>query len=235
MINWTTITNRLDYENLRYAFLLKTEEQGTPKLLPYNDGAAPLDIRGQQMINWTALNRTDYKSRSSRSLCSLAFAFMILLFMTSACAQNPATSATSSLDTKSLDTKTVLQPYLGKWRPTSFSKELHMVSITITETGLSIEAGGSVTYEFVKKTDEGVIVRVIDRHATNPHLGLTHSHTTAFGFSLEMQTLDSFPPGGPSKTRELLLICHGSGDIDSAVKRLISEMKTRRCPDVYIR
>jgi Ca2+-binding RTX toxin-like protein len=42
MINWTTITNRTDYENLRYAFLLKTEEQGTPELLPYNDGAAPL-------------------------------------------------------------------------------------------------------------------------------------------------------------------------------------------------
>lgn len=182
------------------------------------------------MINWTALDRTDYKSRSSRSLCSLAFAFMMLLFMTSACAQNPATSATSNLDTK-----TVLQPYLGKWRPTSFGKELHMASITITETGLSIETGGSVMYEFVKKTDEGVIVRVIDRHATNPHLGLTHSHTTAFGFSLEMQTLDPFPPGGPSKTRELLLICHGSGDIDSAVKRLISEMKTKQCPDVYIR
>lgn len=37
MINWTTITNRIDYENQRYNFLLKTEENGTPKLFPYND------------------------------------------------------------------------------------------------------------------------------------------------------------------------------------------------------
>ena len=128
-----------------------------------------------------------------------------------------------------------LRPYLGKWRPTSYGNGLYMVSITVTEAGLSIETGGSVTYEVVKKTDEGVIVRITDRHATNPHLGLTHSQTTAFGFSLGMQTLDSFPPGGPSKTRELLIICHGSGDIDAAVKRLISEMKTGQCPDVYIR
>ncbi len=159
-----------------------------------------------------------------------------LLFAASACAQEPKTPANAATEsTRKVDAATILRPYLGKWRPTSYSKGLYMVSITITETGLSIETGGSVMYEFVKKTDEGVIVRVIDRHATNPHLGLTHSHTTAFGFSLEMQTLDSFPPGGPSKTRELLLICHGSGDIDSAVKRLISEMKTKRCPDVYIR
>ena len=45
MINWTTITNRVDYENQRYTFLLWTEESGNPKLRPYNDnpqlGAPP--------------------------------------------------------------------------------------------------------------------------------------------------------------------------------------------------
>ncbi len=111
-----------------------------------------------------------------------------------------------------------------------------MVSITITETGLSIETGGSVTYEFVKKTDEGVIVRVTDRHAPNSyHLDLTHPHTTAFGFSVEKETVTGPPPKGITTTREILIICDASGDIDSAVKRLISEMKTGRCPDVYTR
>lgn len=160
----------------------------------------------------------------------------VSLLSVSACAQNSATLPKAEAEpTARAISSEILRPYLGTWRPTSFSKELHMVSITITDTGLSIETGGSVAYEFVKKTDEGVIVRVTDRHATNPHLDLTHSHTTAFGLSLEMQTLDSFPPGGPSKTRELLRICYGSGDIDSAVKVLISEMKTGRCPDVYTR
>ncbi len=42
MINWTTITNRTEYENKRYESLLWTEEQGRAKLIPYNDKAAPL-------------------------------------------------------------------------------------------------------------------------------------------------------------------------------------------------
>ena len=37
MINWTMITDRIDYENLRYNFLLWTEERGDAKLGPYND------------------------------------------------------------------------------------------------------------------------------------------------------------------------------------------------------
>ena len=160
-----------------------------------------------------------------------AFVLVVTLFTTSACAQGPVTSTT----TPSTDTKAALQPYLGKWRPTSFKRELNIGSITVTETGLSIESGGLVTYEFVKKTDEGTIVRITGRRPTNIHLDLTQSDVTAFGFSLETQTLESFPPGGPSKTREMLRICYGLGSIESAVGLLISEMKTKRCPYTYIR
>ena len=128
-----------------------------------------------------------------------------------------------------------LRPYLGKWRPTSYGNGLYMVSITVTEAGLSIETGGSVTYEVVKKTDEGVIVRITDRHATNPHLGLTHPHTIAFGFVAEKKALTGPPPKGVTRTRDQFRICYGYGDIDSAVHELISEMKSGICPDVYIR
>lgn len=165
------------------------------------------------------------KNRIFRQNIFLSF-LIALLFFTGACAQTSERPATEK----------ILQPYLGKWRPTSASKELYLVSITITETGVSIETGGSVTYELVKKTDEGVIVRVMDRHAVGPYYSdLTKSRATVFGLSLGMHTQDSFPPGGPSKTRELLQICYESGDIDSAVKRLISEMKTGQCPDTYTR
>jgi len=37
MINWTTITDRTEYENKRYEFLLWTEEQGTAKLIPQQE------------------------------------------------------------------------------------------------------------------------------------------------------------------------------------------------------
>ena len=37
MIKWTNITDQTQYELLRYDFLLNIEENGTPKLLPYND------------------------------------------------------------------------------------------------------------------------------------------------------------------------------------------------------
>ena len=43
MINWTVV-NRTDYENQRYAFLVRTEESGTPKLSPYNDGIGNITI-----------------------------------------------------------------------------------------------------------------------------------------------------------------------------------------------
>lgn len=43
MINWT-IVNRTEYENQRYIFLTKTEENGVPKLAPYDDGVGYITI-----------------------------------------------------------------------------------------------------------------------------------------------------------------------------------------------
>lgn len=150
------------------------------------------------------------------------FGVVAFLFTVSACAQNPATSATPSIDTKA-----VLQPYLGKWRPTSFREEMNIVSLTITENTFSFEMDGpSVRFVVDRKIDEGVIVRVTDRKPSNAFPGLT-----ALAFLTETQTLESFPPGGPSKIRELLRVCYWSGSID----QLVSGNKKALCGNTYIR
>jgi len=158
---------------------------------------------------------------------SLMAVLMVMLSTASACAQSPATQATSSTAT---DTKAALQPYLGKWRPTSFQRELNIGSLAITDNRLSMEFGGSVTYELVKKTDKGVIVRVTGRQPAN-----THPEVTAFGFSLETETVTGPPPARITKTREILRICYGFGDLDYATGQLVSEMKGRRCPYTHTR
>lgn len=123
-----------------------------------------------------------------------------------------------------------LRPYLGKWRPTSFRRELNIGSITVAETGFSYESGGSMTFEFVKKVEEGVIVRITGRQPAN-----THPEVTALGLSLETKTLTGPPPAGVTRQREELRICYGFGDIDDATKQLVSDMKSGRCPYTHIR
>jgi spore coat protein U-like protein len=144
--------------------------------------------------------------------------FVVMLSSPSACAQSPTAPATSSTAT---DAKAALQPYLGKWRPTSFGEQQNIGSLTISESSLSIEVGGaSVSYELERKTDDGVIVRVTDRKPDNAFPKVTY-----LAFLTEMQTVESFPPGGPTKTREQLWICYWSGSLD----RLASGIRKASC------
>jgi hypothetical protein len=142
-----------------------------------------------------------------------AFVLVATLFITSACAQGPATPTTPSMDAKA-----ALQPYLGKWRPTSYSEGLNIGSLSISENGLSVEVGGSLTYEVVRKTDEGIILRVTGRTPPNAF------PSNALAFSLETHTITSFPPGGPTKTRQDLWIywC-------SSLERLASGISKASC------
>ena len=122
---------------------------------------------------------------------SLTAVFVVMLSTASACAQSPTTPATSSTATNA---KAALQPYLGKWRPTSYSEGLNIGSLTISVDGLSIETGSSLTYEFVKQTDEGVIVRVTGRKPANAFSGLK-----ALAFLVETETVSGPPPAGVTR------------------------------------
>jgi hypothetical protein len=159
-----------------------------------------------------------------------AFVFAVTLFATTACAQGPA--APTNIAAKSAEsnaTAAVLQPYLGKWRPTSYSEGLNIGSLTISVDGLSYEVGGaSVSYEVVRKTDEGVILRVTGRKPVDP------SAAKAMAFSLETQTVDSFPPDGPTKTRQLLWI-YRCGSIDSLVSGFAQATKATCSKNAYTR
>ena len=154
-----------------------------------------------------------------QDLIPLVFAAMLIAV--SACAQGPTPPATSG------NTTAALQPYLGKWRPTSFSEQQHIGSLTISESGLSIEVGdASVRYELERNTSEGVILRVTGRKPAN-----AFPKVTFLAFFTEMQTVDSFPPGGPTKTRVLLWICYWSGSLD----QLASGIKKAQCGNTYTR
>ena len=167
--------------------------------------------------------------KSIRSLCPvIKYSHLMtaivaaILLMTSACAQRPTTPAASSTG---IDTKAALQPYLGKWRPTSYQEGLNIGSLTISVDGLSIETCSSLTYELVKQTDEGVIVRVTGRKPANAFPGLK-----ALAFLVETETVTGPPPAGVTRTRELLWICYLSGSLD----RLASGIK-KTCGNIYTR
>jgi len=147
-----------------------------------------------------------------------------MLLVTSACAQGPTSPAASG---SAAATEAALRPYLGKWRPTSFSEQQNIGSLTISVDSLSIEVGSaSVSYEIEQKTIDGVIVRVTGRKPSD-----AFPNIKALAFSLETQTLTSSPPGGVTKTRELLRICYWSGSID----RLASGIKKASCGNTYTR
>src|SRR3954453_3013859 len=75
------------------------------------------------------------------------------VFSATACADNSLVVVTSAEAASALS---ILQPYLGKWRPTSGSEELNIGSLTIAADRLTLETGPSLIYEFVKQTDDGV-------------------------------------------------------------------------------
>lgn len=152
------------------------------------------------------------------------------LFSTGACAQAPTTPPAGGAESAPrVVTPDVMRPYLGVWRPTSYSEGLNIGSLTISVDGLSYEVGGaSVNYKVVRQTDEGVILRVTDRKPVDP------SAAKAMAFSLETQTVDSFPPGGPTKTRQLLWI-YRCGSIDSLASGFAQATKATCSGNAYTR
>lgn len=82
--------------------------------------------------------------------------FVTLLFSIAACAQQP----TASTD-KNVTSAEVLQPYLGKWRPTSAAEARNVEAFTIAVDELSEEPSGAfVKYEVERRVGAAVIVRV---------------------------------------------------------------------------
>ena len=174
----------------------------------------------QRIQSLTKFQRIEMLLRPQFLLTAL---FVLMFSSLSACAQSSTAPATSSTAT---DAKAALQPYLGKWRPTSFSEQQNIGSLTISESSLSIEVGGaSVSYELERKTDEGIILRVTSRNPANAFPGLN-----ALAFMVETETVTGPPPAGFTKTRELLSICYLSGSLD----RLASGIK-KTCGNRYTR
>jgi len=152
--------------------------------------------------------------------------FVALLSMVGACAQTPAPPATSAATTTT-NAKVALQAYLGKWRPTSFSEQQNIGSLTISVDELSIEVGNaSVSYEIDKQTTDGVIVRVTGRKPSD-----AFPKIKALAFSLETQTVTNLAPGGATKTRELLRVCY----LPSSLDGLALDTKKTSCGNTYTR
>lgn len=168
------------------------------------------------------------KPCSIQSFRSFARALILAvsLFPVGACAQTsttlPAGGAESAPPVVAAD---VMRPYLGKWRPTSYRTGLRIGSLTISDVGISNEVGESLAYEFVRQTAEGVILRVTRRKPDNSFFG-----AKALAFSLGTQTVESFPPGGPTKTRELLWICYRDN-----LDQLASIVMKASCGSIYVR
>ena len=155
------------------------------------------------------------------------FGLAAFLFTASACAQDPTIPTASSTAT---DAKAALQPYLGKWRPTSYSEGLNIGSLTISVDGLSYEVGGaSVSYEVVRKTDEGVILRVTG------YKPVSHPRAAkAMAFSLEMHTVKAVVPTDVTTTRQLLSI-YSCGSVDSLTSGFAQGTKTTCSKNTYTR
>lgn len=172
---------------------------------------------------------SDTKPCSIQSFRSFARALILAvsLFPVGACAQTlttpPAGGAGSAQPVVAVD---LMRPYLGKWRPTSYSEGLNIGSLTITEKGFSIEAtGASVTFVFERQTNEGIVVHVTGRKPVDAFPGLTN-----LAFMVERETVTGPPPANLVKTRELLWICYLSGNLD----RLASGIK-KTCGNIYTR
>ncbi len=149
------------------------------------------------------------------------------LFSAGACAQTSTPSPSAKAKPKTqLAPADILRPYLGRWRPTSYSEGLNIGSLTITEDRFSVEVTGwSVTFVVDRQTDEGVIVRVTDRKPDDAFPGLK-----ALAFTVETETVKGPPPAGITKTRELLWVCYLSDSLD----RLASGIK-KTCGNIYTR
>ena len=149
------------------------------------------------------------------------------LIAASTYAQEPTMSAVGAAErTSKFDATTILRPYLGKWRPTSYQEELNVGSLTITETEFSVEAtGASVTFVIERQTKEGVVVKVTGRKSAD-----TFPRLTNLAFMVESETVTGPPPANLVKTRELLWICYLSGNLD----RLASGIK-KTCGNIYTR
>jgi hypothetical protein len=152
------------------------------------------------------------------------FRCVLLAFVLTEFAATPAYAAEPA---GKVATSIALQPYLGKWRPTSYSEGLNIGSLTISEDSLSLEANGSsLSFVVEQQLDEGVIVRVTGRNPTN-----AFPKVTALGFSVRKETVTGPPPEGVTKARELLWICYWSNSID----RLALEIKKASCGNAYTR
>ena len=150
-----------------------------------------------------------------------------LLFLATAFVVLAAPSALATEPLPQSVASEALRPYLGKWRPTSYSEGLNIGSLAITETGLSVEFGGaSLSYELERQTSDGVILRVTGRKPDHAFPGIA-----ALAFSVKLETVTGPPPAGITKIRELLRICYWSGSLD----RLAVEVTKAPCGNAYTR
>ncbi len=153
------------------------------------------------------------------SLSAKSLILVASLLCVGACATSPISSAhseTTDKQSNQVSASEALRPYLGKWRPTSYSEGLNIGSLTITEKGLSLETGPSLTYEIVEQTDEGVLLHVTSSEPDDRFRGVK-----ALAFSLEIHVIPSFPPGGPPKKRQDLWIywCDGLGRLALGISK----------------
>lgn len=107
-----------------------------------------------------------------------------------------------------------LRPYLGRWVPTSFAEERNIVSLTISETALSIQTGGVLTFVAIKQVEQALIVQAID-HELPPA-----EASFALGLRLEREP----PTNSAAKqesARELLRIywCDSIEDLSGTVEQ----------------
>jgi hypothetical protein len=185
-------------------------------------------------LGYCAVVVKGFRSRVTSTLSPLLRSFIGLLAITASllavgvCAQISTTSPKAETEpTPEAISSDILRPYLGKWRPTSYSEGLNIGSLTISEDRLALEVGGaSVSYEIDRQIANGVFVRVTGRTPANAFPGLT-----ALAFSVAMETVTGPPPGRVTKTRELLRICYWSGSLD----QLASKMSKTSCGNAYTR
>jgi hypothetical protein len=118
----------------------------------------------------------------------------------------------------------LMEPYLGKWRPTSFQEELNEGNITITKDRYSTQSG--TTIEFVPETSRNpyLIVRVSKIKPVESSFKARY-----LILSLEEELRRNYK-NKYKKDREFLKICY-----TGVKKELLSAEVLNQCGNIYFR